>query len=71
MQIRNGSRVTSLRHRPVDLDDDLPKRLIPLLDGTRDREELREALSVEGSEVTAAELEQALQRVCDLCLLEA
>jgi SAM-dependent methyltransferase/methyltransferase-like protein len=71
VQIRHASRVTSLRHRPVDLDDDLGKRLVPLLDGSRDREALRAAASEEDSELTAEQVEEALQRLSELCLLEA
>ncbi|HYO81879.1 MAG TPA: class I SAM-dependent methyltransferase [Bryobacteraceae bacterium] len=34
-QLRSGPKVTSLRHRSVDLDDDLGKAILPLLDGQR------------------------------------
>ena len=43
-QVAHGTSVTNLRHALVDLDDDLARRLMPLLDGTRDRAALARAL---------------------------
>jgi methyltransferase-like protein/ubiquinone/menaquinone biosynthesis C-methylase UbiE len=71
LQGRNGHRVTSLRHRPVDLDDENAKALIPLLDGTRTHEELRSELAArQAREVTPAEIEAALTRLNEVSLLE-
>lgn len=72
LQLRNASRVTSLRHRPVDLDNELAKALLPLLDGTRDRETLAATLNLaENRTFTAEQVDQALQRLCELSLLIA
>jgi hypothetical protein len=60
-------RVTSLRHRPVDLDDDKIKVILPLLDGTKTRSDL---LAIPGTEITEADLDAALSRLLELCLLE-
>ena len=35
-QLAHGNAVTSLRHAVVDIDDDLTRRMLPLLDGTRE-----------------------------------
>jgi SAM-dependent methyltransferase len=43
-QLAHGNAVTSLRHAVVDIDDDLTRRMLPLLDGTRDRDALAESL---------------------------
>jgi SAM-dependent methyltransferase len=43
-QVERGQCVTSLRHVPVDLDDELVRRMLPLLDGTRDIAALATAL---------------------------
>jgi len=63
-QARNGSRITSLRHRPVELDEPLLKMILPLLDGTRDAEALRAVLAVEADDV-----DRALVRLHELALL--
>jgi hypothetical protein len=36
VQVEYGENVTNLRHATVKLDDELVRRLLPLLDGTRD-----------------------------------
>jgi methyltransferase-like protein len=36
-QSKEGARVTSLRHQAVDLDDEMARRLVVLVDGHRDR----------------------------------
>jgi SAM-dependent methyltransferase len=43
-QLEHGDTVTSLRHDAVKLDDDVARRLLPLLDGTRDLAALAAAL---------------------------
>jgi methyltransferase-like protein/SAM-dependent methyltransferase len=72
LQSRNGHRVTSLRHRPVDLDDENAKALLPLADGTHDRDQLRSELArLHDREVTAEEIEGALTRLNEVSLLES
>lgn len=43
-QLAHGNAVTSLRHAVVDIDDDLTRRMLPLLDGTRDPAAIAKAL---------------------------
>lgn len=43
-QIRDGSVVTNLRHMSVQVEDELGRQLLQLLDGTRDREKLLQEL---------------------------
>ncbi|MGH9405065.1 MAG: methyltransferase regulatory domain-containing protein [Terriglobia bacterium] len=47
LMLRQGSYVTNLRHEGIDLEDEALRRLILLLDGTRDRTALLEALKRE------------------------
>lgn len=63
-QGKEGARVTSLRHQAVDLDDEKVRRLLPLLDGTRDAD----ALSRE-SGLDAATIEKLLKKLASLSLL--
>jgi hypothetical protein len=67
-QAKHSDRVTSLRHRPVDLDDDKIKLILPLLDGTKTRADL---LAIPGAEISEEELEAALKRLLELSLLES
>ncbi len=43
-QLEHGETVTNLRHDAVKLDDEVVRRLLPLLDGTRDLAALAAAL---------------------------
>jgi SAM-dependent methyltransferase len=77
-QARSGPLVTNLRHTSVRIEDDLGRRLVVLLDGTRDRarllQELRAFLSDAGAEVPGdleAGLERSLQGLARLALLRA
>ena len=77
-QARSGQLVTNLRHATVLLEDDLGRRLIVLLDGTRDRvqllHELRSFLLETGYEVPEpleAGLERSLEGIARLALLRA
>jgi hypothetical protein len=77
-QARSGHLVTNLRHTSVRLEDDLGRRLVVLLDGTRDRvqllRELRGFLAETGSEVPhslEAGLERSLEGIARLALLRA
>jgi methyltransferase-like protein len=65
-QAKEGSRVTSLRHQAIDLDDDQARRLLPLLDGTRDRSAL-----LRDSGLDPATLDEFLKRLSNLSLLIA
>ena len=65
LQARTGEYVTSLRHQVVHLEDDISRRLLRALDGTRDRAALARELAVE-----SAELERALHAFVRLALLE-
>jgi SAM-dependent methyltransferase len=44
-QLESSETVTNLRHEAVRLDDEIARRLVPLLDGTRDRAALAAALN--------------------------
>jgi SAM-dependent methyltransferase len=75
-QARTGQLVTNLRHSTVRLEDDLGRRLVALLDGTRDRaqlvEELRRFLVETGQEVPEpldSGLERSLEGIARLGLL--
>jgi hypothetical protein len=65
--------VTNLWHHIVTMDDPAAQRLLALLDGTRDRAALREALSaMEGAPADAAEkLDGMLEKMGRMALLEA
>jgi len=71
-----GFSIPSLRHRPVDLDDSL-RRLIPLLDGSRDRKAIAEEIIRGGNTVWPdknpgeldALIENALGKLAEMQLL--
>ena len=63
-QAREGARVTSLRHQGVDLDDEQARKLLPLLDGTRDRDAL-----IRDSGLEAITLDEYLKKLLNLSLL--
>ena len=65
LQAARGTRVTNLRHGSVEVPDDLGRRLIALLDGTRDRAALLRELHR-----PADELERSLQGLAAIALLE-
>lgn len=65
-QAAAGPVVTSERHKNVALDDDQARRLVTLLDGSRDREALGEQLGI-----AADPLERALLRLGRMGLLLA
>ncbi len=77
-QARSGQLVTNLRHASVRLEDDLGRRLVVLLDGTRDRvqllDQLRAFLLETGREVPEpleTGLERSLEGIARLALLRA
>ena len=72
IEIERGCRVTSLRHRPVDIDDPIAAALLARLDGTRDRSALRDGASaaLPGVAFTGDRIETALRGLAHHCLLE-
>lgn len=75
LQLTGGSIVTTLCHEQVQIDDELARRILLLLDGTRTRAillaELGEALSGENETARAATLEAHLRQFAKLGLLLA
>jgi SAM-dependent methyltransferase len=65
VQAARGTRVTNLRHASVEVPDELGRRLIGLLDGTRDRAALLREL-----QRPADELERSLEGLARIALLE-
>ena len=74
-QLDAGDVVASIWHQPVKIDDDVAKRLLPLLDGTRDRQLLLAAaedlLGAEEAKAGAAALDAHLRRLARLGLIVA
>jgi SAM-dependent methyltransferase len=66
LQAAEGTRVTTLRHTSVEVPDELGRRLIGLLDGTRDRAALLRELGR-----PADELERSLEGLARIALLES
>jgi SAM-dependent methyltransferase len=77
LQLERGPFVASLRHTSVRIDDDLGRRLLGLMDGTRTVEMLRRDLethvSAPGSpvEIGAADVERKVTEIARLALLIA
>lgn len=79
LQLRHGPEVTTLRHSTVTVEGALERELVLLLDGTRDRAALLEALAAFAAShalrpdtpINAAELERALEKLARLSLLAA
>jgi SAM-dependent methyltransferase len=65
LQAAEGTRVTTLLHTSVEIGDELGRRLIRLLDGTRDRAALTAELAR-----PADELERSLEGLARIALLE-
>jgi hypothetical protein len=65
LQAAEGTRVTTLLHTSVEVGDELGRRLIRLLDGTRDRAALTAEL-----DRPADELERSLEGLARIALLE-
>jgi len=75
LELEGGEFVTNLRHDTVHLDDDIARRLLPLLDGTRDRAALVATLgdslrTIDGTRPAEA-LEGRLRHLAKLGLLLA
>lgn len=72
LQVRSESRIATLRHTTVQVEDSLARQLLLLLDGTRDRAALRAELTASASrDIGADELETALAKLARLALLVA
>jgi SAM-dependent methyltransferase len=65
LQAAEGTRITTLRHVSIDVPDELGRRLIGLLDGTRDRAALVRELGR-----PADELERSLEGLARIAVLE-
>lgn len=70
LQARTQPHTTSMLHERVALDE-IQRALLPLLDGTRDRAALRDALMATSCPLGADELEQHLREIDHLALLVA
>ena len=72
VEIGHGSRVTSLRHRPVDFDDPVAAAVLARLDGDRDFETLRKDVgrAFPGMALPADYLRMVLAGLAHHCLLE-
>ena len=74
IEIERGTRVTSLRHRQVEIDDPVAAAVLARLDGTRDVASLREDLSRTGTSsvgpVEERRIGTVLAGLAHHCLLE-
>ena len=72
IEIESGVRVTSLRHRQVEIDDPIAAAVLARLDGTRDLTALHEEVSraFPAGGVTREYTEMALSGLAHHCLLE-
>jgi methyltransferase-like protein/SAM-dependent methyltransferase len=70
-QVEHTSSVTNLRHGSIEVEDEVARRLLLLLDGTRTREQLLAELRqrTNAGEITAEKLEANLDRLGKLALL--
>jgi hypothetical protein len=74
LQARDGTHVATLRHGTVRIDVELDRRLLALLDGTRDRAALRAELEGHGGlsgDELADRLEASLERIARAALITA
>lgn len=69
-QARTGTRVVNLRHETIELEGELARSLLGLLDGSRDRNALLDALSVPASPGKLPAVREALHRDLDAKLAE-
>lgn len=70
LQARDGRTLTNLRHEAVELDEH-GRLLVTLLDGSRGRAELRDALAAAGQGGDAATLDHAVEQLARQALLVA
>lgn len=75
IQARDQPEVANLRHATVPLDDEIDRRLLTLLDGTRDREaligELTGVAGASAEELAGGRLEAGLRKLARTSLLVA
>ena len=72
LQVQTSSTVTSLRHFSVEVADGAARQLLLLLDGTRNREQLRVELgTLVFNDITLEDLERNLQALARMTLLVA
>ncbi len=74
LQAAQGDMLTTTRHTAIRVDDELGKRLVVLLDGTRDRAALIEALAPDAAmsrDELADGVQRSLERLADAGLLLA
>ena len=69
-QAESGDHVTTLSHEWVRVEDELSRRLLVLLDGTRDRTAILTELRASGADARPDDLERSLERLANLALLE-
>lgn len=74
-QITQNTRICTLLHQTVEIEDSFSRKFVGLLDGTRDRAALRDAaleIAAGATEtITEAQIEAVLLRIARLGLLEA
>lgn len=72
IEIEGGARVTSLRHRQVEIDDPVAAAVLARLDGTRDLAAMHEELgrAFPAGTLTREHLEMTLAGLAHHCLLE-
>ena len=72
IEIGRGARVTSLRHRQVEIDDPTAAAVLARLDGTRDLAALHDAVrrALPAGAVTPEHVETAVSGLAHHCLLE-
>jgi SAM-dependent methyltransferase/methyltransferase-like protein len=72
VQVQTSSSVTTLRHSSIEIADEAARQLLLMLDGTRNREQLRLELgALAVNEVTSEQLERNLQTLAKRALLVA
>ena len=61
IEARNRPQVTNLLHAPCSLDDPIARKFLQLLDGTRDRKALLDAMKLEFTALSVAEIEVGIE----------
>jgi hypothetical protein len=72
-QVQRGPSVANLRHGSIQVEDDIARELLGLLDGTRDRAQVLMELRrrSNSSEITAEKVDSNLDRLARMALLVA
>jgi methyltransferase-like protein/ubiquinone/menaquinone biosynthesis C-methylase UbiE len=71
LQAATGTDVVSMRHNVVELDDPMARTVLRLLDGTRDRKTILDAVRLAGHDLDEEALQTMLDRMSALSLLVA